>query len=561
MNVHPLRVLVPFLLALAAGSAQAQFWDPRALAIDPATATEPVAPVLSGLGDLHRAVTTSNPKSQQFFDQGLRLAYGFNHSEAIRAYKEAARLDPDNAMAYWGVAYALGPNLNLPMMPDVTEQAYASAQKAMSLRDKVTPVERDLIEAMAKRYASPAPEDRSALDRAFADAMRDVHAKYPADPDVATVYADALMNLSPWNYWYADGSSGPNADVIVDTLESVLRRYPDHIGALHLHIHAVEAPNGKRAETSADRLLRLAPAAGHLVHMPSHIYMRTGRYADAYAANLLADAADNEYVAQCKAQGIYPLFYHRHNQHFLTWAAMFQGRSAAALEAGRLISHGLDPATLAASGPLSETIQHLMSQPLYVMVRFGEWDAILKEPQPVADYGFMNAIWHYARGMAYANTGKARDAKKELAAVEKAAGSEAMKDKMVGFSHAPAVLTVATQILGAEIDAAAGDRDRAIAKLDRAVRIQDGFRYNEPPDWYFPARHYLGAELLDAGRAAEAETVYWQDLARNPANGYALYGLQQAIEKQGRTAEAQNVAAQFQAAWKDADVKLTSSRF
>jgi len=561
MLVQPVRLLAWLACALASVTAQAQFWDSRALALHPAAAREPVAPVLTGLGDLHHAVTTSNPRSQDFFDQGLRLTYAFNHSEAIRSFKEAARLDPQNAMAYWGWAYALGPNLNLPMLPEVTGQAYAAVQKAMGLRERVSPAERDYIEALAKRYADPAPADRSALDRAFADAMRGVTAKYPDDPDAATIYADALMNTSPWNYWYPDGSSYADTRAILDTLEAVLKRNPDHMGALHLHIHAVEAIDGRRAEASADRLLRLAPAAGHLVHMPSHIYMRVGRYADAYASNALADKADNDYVAQCNAQGIYPLFYHRHNQHFLTWAAMFQGRSVAASEAARLIAHGLTPESVTATGPLSETIQHLMSQPLYVMVRFGRWDDILKEPQPDADYALMNAMWHYARGMARRHTGNLPEARRELAAVEQAAAGDALREKMVGFTPAPAVLTVAAQILGAELAAANGDRDGAIAKLDRAVRIQDGFRYNEPPDWYFPARHYLGAALLDAGRAAEAETVYWQDLQRNPANGYALFGLGQAQAAQGKSAEAAQSAELYRAAWKDADVKLTSSRY
>lgn len=553
------RTALFVLGGLLAVSANAQMWDPRALEIDPTTATAPVAPVLEGLGDLHHAVTTASPRSQAFFDQGLRLTYAFNHSEAVRAFKEAVRLDPGNAMAWWGWAYALGPNLNLPMMPEVTGQAYAAVQTAMGLRERVSPAERAYIEALAKRYADPAPADRTALDRAFAEAMRDVAAKYPADPDAATLYADALMNLSPWNYWYADGSGNEHAQVIVDTLEAVLRRHPDHLGALHLHIHAVEAVDGRRAEVSADRLLKLAPAAGHLVHMPSHIYMRVGRYADAYAANALADAADNSYVAQCNAQGIYPLFYHRHNQHFLTWAAMFQGRSKAAMEAGRLIGRGVEPHMIA--GPLSETVEHLMSQPLYVMVRFGRWQEALSEPQPDPAYGFMTAVWHYARGMAFANTGRGRQARQELRTLEQMAAGEAMRDKFVGFAPAPAVLTVATLVLGAELASSGGDRDGAIARLDRAVRLQDGFPYNEPPDWYFPVRHYLGAELLAAGRAAEAETVYWQDLARNPANGYALLGLQQAQQAQGKTALAARAGEQFAAAWKDADVKLASSRF
>jgi hypothetical protein len=553
------RSILVLILALLAQAAAAQFFDARALAIDPATATAPVAPALAGLSDLHHPVTTKSAASQQFFDQGLRLAYGFNHSEAIRAFKESARLDPSNAMAWWGVAYALGPNLNLPMVPEATGPAWDAIQKALALRAGASPAEQAYIDAMAKRYANPAPEDRSALDRAFAEAMRDVAAKYPADPDAATIYADALMNLSPWNYWYADGSPGPNAEVIVDTLENVLRRHPDHIGALHLHIHAVEAVDGKRAEVSADRLLKLAPAQGHLVHMPSHIYMKIGRYADAAASNVLADAADDTYVAQCNAQGLYPLFYHRHNQHFLTWAAMFQGRSSAAMEAGRKISKGVEPHMIA--GPFSETLQHLMSQPLYVMVRFGRWDEALAEPQPPAEYGFMTAIWHYARGMAYRHTGKIRQARSELAAVERAAGSKEMADKMVGFAPAPLVLTIAAEVLAAELDSARGDRDAAIARLERAARIQDGFLYNEPPDWYFPVRHYLGAELLDAGRPGEAETVYWQDLARNPGNGYALLGLQKAQAAQGKNAQAEATGARLAEAWRDADVKLGSSRF
>lgn len=545
-------------LLLAQGAA-AEFWDPRALAIDPATATAPLAPALDGLGSLHHPVSTRNAASQQFFDQGLRLAYAFNHSEALRAFKEAVRLDPDNAMAYWGWAWVLGPNLNLPMVPEVAAPAWAATQKAMSLRAHVTPAERAYIEALATRYADPAPADRSVLDRAFAEAMRDVAGRFPEDPDAASIYAEALMDISPWNYWRADGSGGDHAQVIVDTLETVLRRHPDHMGALHLHIHALEAVDGRRAEVSADRLLTLAPAAGHLVHMPSHIYMRVGRYADAARTNELADAADNRYVAQCNAQGIYPLFYHRHNQHFLTWAAMFQGRSQVALETSRHIGHGLQPEMLA--GPLSETLQHLLIQPVYVLVRFGRWDDILREPPPHPDYVFATAIWHYARGMAFAATNKLRPARRELAEVNRAARSGSMQDKYVGFAPVPAVLGVAADVLEATIASAGGEHDLAVTRLDRAVRIQDGFRYNEPPDWYFPVRHYLGAALLDAGRAAEAETVYWQDLERNPDNGYAWLGLQQALAAQGKAEQAAWAAARLAHAWRDADVKLSSSRF
>ena len=556
--MFPRSLYLPLLL-LASSLAQAQVWDERALKLDPATATSAIAPALDGLGEVHRTVTTQSAESQRFFDQGLALVYGFNHSEAIRAFKEAARLDPRNAMAWWGVAFSLGPNLNLPMTPDATAPAWDALQKALALRERASPVEQGLIDALAQRYANPAPESRAALDRAFAEAMRDLAGRFPNDADVLTVFADALMNLSPWNYWNADGSPRGEAELIVDTLERALRKDPDHTGALHLHIHAVEAVDARRAEASADRLLRQAPNAGHLVHMASHVYMNVGRYADAYASNVAANEADNRYVAACKAQGLYPLFYHRHNQHFLTWAAMLQGRRAAAMDAGRLIAPGLTPGMIA--GPFSETLQHLMSQPVYVMARFGRWQELLAEPKPTADYTFSTAIWHYGRGLAWRHTGQQGKARRELAELERIARSAMMTDKYVGFAPAPAVLGIAVDILAGEIAAARGDLDAAIARFDRAVRAQDGFLYNEPPDWFFPVRHYLGATLLDAGRAAEAEVVYWQDLRRNPANGYALFGLEQAQRAQGKAAEADATALRLVEAWRDADVKLTSSRY
>ena len=553
------RSLFLMLLLLIAPLAQAQFWDERALKLDPSTATAAVAPALDGLGDIHRPVTTTSADSQRFFDQGLALAYGFNHSEAIRAFKEAARLDPGNAMAWWGVAWSLGPNLNLPMTPDAANPAWDALQKALALRVRASPVEQGLIDALTRRYSNPAPESRAALDRAFAEAMRELAGRFPNDADVLTVFADALMNLSPWNYWNADGSPRGEAELIVETLERALRKDPDHTGALHLHIHAIEAADARRAEASADRLLRQAPNAGHLVHMASHIYMNVGRYADAYASNVAANEADNRYVAACAAQGLYPLFYHRHNQHFLTWAAMFQGRRAAAMDAGRLIAPGLTPGMIA--GPFSETLQHLMSQPVYVMARFGRWQEMLAEPTPVADYSFSTAVWHYGRGLAFRHTGQSGNARRELAELERIARSPGMADKYVGFAPAPAVLGIAVDILAGELAAARGDHAAAIARFDRAVRAQDGFLYNEPPDWYFPVRHYLGAALLDAGRAAEAEVVYWQDLRRNPANGFALYGLAQAQKAQGKAGEADATAARLTGAWRDADVKLSSSRY
>jgi tetratricopeptide (TPR) repeat protein len=534
-------------------------WDPRALALDPLTATAPVAPVLSGLGNHHHATATTNAVAQRFFDQGLRLAIAFNHSEAVRAFKESIRLDPGNAMAYWGWAYSLGPNLNLAMQPEVFAQAWDASRHALALKDSVSPAERDYIEALATRYSPDPKADRAALDKAYADAMGQLAARYPDDLDAAALYAEALMDMSPWNYWEPDGRPRGTTTLIMQTLESVLARDPNHPAAIHLYIHAVEARFPDRAVEAADRLGALMPAAGHIVHMPSHIYMGVGRYADSVRVNQLADAADDAYVAQCNAQGIYPLFYHRHNEHFIAWAAMLDGESATAMSAARKIGKDLPPEMV--TGPLAETIEHVLSQPLYVMVRFGRWQDVLHEPAPPPNFSFMHGLWHYARGLAFRHTGRPQSAARELKALQARASSRDLQQRAVGYAPAPTVLQIAAEVLMAEIASARRQHARAIGHLERAVRLQDGMTYNEPPDWYFPVRHYLGAELLEAGRPTEAATVYWQDLARNRENGYALFGLRQALAAQHRDVEAAEIGTRFRAAWRNADVTLTSSRF
>ena len=380
---------------LVAGLATAQIHDPRALEADPIAAEGKIAPVLKGLGDYHFEVTTASSESQAFFDQGLRLTYGFNHSEALRAFKEAARLDPGNAMAYWGWALVLGPNLNLPMMPYVVEQAYESALKAVELSDGVSEKERALIEALATRYTNDPEAERTPFDEAYAEAMADVVERFPDDLDAATLYAASLMNLSPWDYWYLDGLAKENTDEVLATLESVVERNPQHPGALHYYIHAVEARHPERAEPAADSLARLMPGAGHMVHMPSHIYMRVGRYAEAYEANRLAVEADEGYITQCRAQGLYPLGYYPHNIHFLAWSAAFQGRREAAMEASRKIVEEI-PHELAADRNTWALYETFLSQPLYTMVRFGMWEAVMAEPAPEVDSRFMTGIWHYA---------------------------------------------------------------------------------------------------------------------------------------------------------------------
>lgn len=550
--------LVGLLVLFASANASAQIHDPRAIAADPATADGPIAPRLTGLGDYHYPVTTNSEDSQYFFDQGLRLAFAFNHSEALRAFKEATRQDPDNAMAYWGWALVLGPNLNLPMLPNVVPQAYGAIQQAVALSGNVSEKERRLIRAMALRYTDDPAADRTALDQAYSKAMGELVAAYPNDLTIPVFYAASLMNLSPWNYWYGDGSPNANTEELLRTLESIMDREPNHPGAIHYYIHAVEARHPKLAEAPADRLAALMPGAGHIVHMPSHIYMRVGRYADSYATNAKAAAADEDYITQCRAQGLYPLGYYPHNVHFQSWSAMFMGDRAGAMAAARKVADKV-PADLADDTWL--LYQTFLNQPLYTMVRFGMWQDILAEPQPRDDAMLLNAVWNYARGLAYANAGDLEAAAAELERIREIRRDPRSAEQSVGLNALPSMMAIAEEILTAEIARVGGDDDAAIAHLSRAVRLQDGLIYNEPPDWYFPVRHYLGAALLDAGYPDEAEVVYWQDLAKNPDNGFSLFGLAQALEAQGKTAEASKVEARFARAWKDADTMLTSSRF
>ncbi|MCZ6641145.1 MAG: hypothetical protein O7F71_06180 [Gammaproteobacteria bacterium] len=545
------------LLALLGWSSLIQaagFHDPRAINADPTKAQEPIAPRLAGLGTHGLKVSTDNEDSQYFFNQGLRLTYGFNHSEALRAFKESARLDPNNAMAYWGWALVLGPNINLPMQPEVAEQAFEAIQTAVLLKGNATEVERGYIDALATRYAPVAPNDRRSLDRDYAKAMAALTVRYPDELDAATLYGASLMNLSPWDYWQGDGQPKPTTKKIMAAFESVIERDPRHPGAIHYYIHTVEVALPQQAEASADVLYELMPGAGHMVHMPSHIYMRVGRYADAFRVNREAADADSSYIAQCNAQGIYPLSYYPHNIHFLVWAAMFQGRSTDALAGAREVHSKIPP------GMGEGAFEIFLAQPMYVLVRFGLWNKALAEPKPDTGLRFMTGVWHYMRGMAYSNTGNASEARAELGKL----GS--LRDKltdayMVGFQSAPTLLTIAEQVLAGDMAAQNKEYDAAIALLSRAVRMEDSLRYSEPPDWYFPTRHVLGAVLLEAGFPREAATVYWQDLRKNPDNAYSLLGVSQALQAQGNEAGASAMAARFKQAWAAADVELKSSRF
>ncbi len=519
----------------------------------------PLAPTLTGLGTHHVAITTRSADSQRFFDQGLRLTYAFNHAEAERAFREALRLDPGCAMCAWGIAYVLGPNINAPMFPEHVAPAWDALQTAVRLAGRASPREAAYIEALAARYAKEPLENRRPLDRAFADAMRRVSERHPDDLDAAALYAESLLTLSPWNQWKPDGTPQPDTPSILRVLESVLARNADHPGAIHFYIHATEAsPAPERAERYADRLAALMPAAGHLVHMPSHTYMRVGRYHDGTLANIAAGKADEAYLAQCHAQGIYPLAYVPHALHFMWATASMEGWSAKALEAARATDARTDHVLM--RDPGSATLQHYTVIPMFTLVRFGRWAETLALPEP--DLPYPRALWRYARGRALVAGDRLAEASRELDALE-----ASMRDEAIGaitiwdINPASSLVQIAAGVLAGELSARRGDVDRAVARLRDAAAREDALRYNEPPDWHYPVRHSLGAVLLEAGRARDAERVYRDDLARHPENGWALFGLMKSLEAQKRTGDAAAVRVRFEKAWAHADVTLRGSRF
>jgi tetratricopeptide (TPR) repeat protein len=517
------------------------------------------APRLQNVGKHVFPVTTKSEQAQLFINQGLNLAYGFNHAEAGRAFAEAARLDPDLAMAHWGSALVLGPNINAPMPPEEEPKALAHLQQAQALKAKASQKERDYIDALAVRYTGKA-DDRAAADQAYAGAMKALHEKYPDDVDAATLYAESIMDLRPWNYWTRDGQPYDQTHVIIAALDGVLKKDPDHTGALHYWIHLWEASNTpERAEGAADRLLPLAPGAGHLVHMPGHLFQRVGRYEDAVKANQAAIVADEDYITQCRAQGLYPLGYYPHNVHFLWFAASMSGQSKLAIDAADKTARSI-PAQAIKDVPLLQTF---LLTPDYARVRFGKWDEILAAPPPAVDTLFTQGVRHYARGMAFIRKKDFNAARTEIAAVRRIAADPKLiaTPTSMSLNLGDSVLRVATEVLEGELAGAQGNFDTAVAHLDKAVRLEDGLIYTEPDDWHQPVRHLLGATLLQAGRPAEAETVYWDDLHRHPKNGWALYGLAQALRAQGKNDQARLVDADFKQAWANADVQLTASRF
>ncbi|MFO7580805.1 hypothetical protein [Nitrosomonas halophila] len=516
-----------------------------------------LAPRLQNLGVHTFPVSTRNERAQLFINQGINLAYGFNHAEARRAFREAARLAPGLAMAYWGQALVLGPNINAMMEENEEPQALALIQKAKSLMASATPKEQALILALEKRYSGTA-SNRIVNDKAYADAMRDVHARFPDDPDITMFYVESMMDLRPWGYWMRDGRPYDGTKEIVALTEEVLRRHPKHPGALHMYIHLMEpTATPERAEQAADTLLTLMPAAGHMIHMPSHIYQRVGRYADAMKSNQMAIAADEDYIAQCRAQGLYPMAYYPHNIHFLWFAATASGQSQAALESARAIAGKISDAVLSEM-PFTAVFRVV---PYWTLARFGHWQQVLAEPAPPAGNLFLKGSWHYVRGLAHVATGQLPLAEQELKQLRAIVQDPALDMPLFSSNTALSVLKIGPEVLAGEIAAARGEFDAAIAHLDRAIRYEDSLVYTEPTEWHYPPRLALGAILLEAGLPDEAETVYWEDLRRNRDNGWALFGLLQALRAQNKTSEASVIEARFKKAWEQADVTLTASRF
>ena len=512
------------------------------------------ATLVTGLGNLHHPVSASNEEAQKFFDQGLRFIYAFNHDEAARSFQRATELEPRLAIAYWGIAEAVGPNYNDPASDDRFKQAHEAIQKAVDLLANASPSEQAYIQAMGKRFPADPMADRRKAAEDYRDAMREVSKKFPDDLDAATLFAEAGMNLHPWGLWHVDGTPEAGTEEIVATLESVIRRDPDHLGAVHYYIHATEASaSPERALAGANRLAGLAPGAGHIVHMPAHVYIRTGDYEAAVKTNEEAAEVDRAYIKASHAQGIYPMMYYSHNLHFIAMCASMNGNHAEAKKNAELLVANVGP-HVKEMPPL----EGFMTIPMAVALRFHQWNEILAMPQPDPAMKITTGFWHFARGMALAGTGKLSEAEAEYKIVSEA---EQNTPADVVFAmpinnKAKDIMKISEDVLGAKLAMARKDNAQAISLLTAAVAIQDTLKYGEPPDWFFPVRESLGAALLMNGDAASAEKVFRSDLDRNPRNPRSLFGLQQALKAQGRNYDAGFVESQFREAWKGGEGQL-----
>jgi tetratricopeptide (TPR) repeat protein len=508
-------------------------------------------PLYTDLGTHQRAVGTRVPLAQQYFDQGLRLVYGFNHAEAIRSFTRATELDSACAMCWWGIAYAYGPHVNAGMDSVSGVKAYQAAQKALSLSRTAIPWQRAYIRAVTARYAPVPPANRATLDSAYARGMAAVVRRYPNDLDAAALYAESLMDLRPWNYWTPQGKPYPGTEQIVRQLERVIARNPEHPGACHYYIHAVEAVNPQLAVPCAERLARLMPGVGHIVHMPAHIYVRVGRYSDAAASNVHAIHTDETFIEGQKPVTVYSLAYYPHNIHFLAFVSTLAGRSAQALEAARTLQSKVN-LDVARQVPM---LQEMIPYYVLTLTTFGRWDDVLAQPLPPPDIRMPLAMAYYARGVAYAAKGQQAEAQMALDTVK------AIDAATPADAPAKTPVSIAVHALMGEIATRSGKVDEGIGHFREALKIEDAGLYFEPPKWYYPIRESLGAALLKADRGAEAEAVYREDLKRFPENGWSLFGLAAALRAQGKSADAAAVDQRFSKAWSAADVRLAASRF
>ena len=568
-----LRGILLVSTALLAGCSQTDTPKSTARTAVPSQAAAPPSPgttfaqlaegaqLFDNLGPYSRKITTASGEAQAYFDQGLRLIYAFNHDEAARAFARSILLDPNCAMCYWGAGEALGPNYNMPAMADRWKLLWDAVQSAQKNVAQATPVEQALIGALAKRYSGPEPlppEKMAQPNIDYANAMREVARQFPDDNDVQVFFAEALMTSNPWKLWTVDGKAAPGTDEIVSTFETVLARNPQHPGANHYYIHAVEAsPHPEKAVAAAERIAGLMPGAGHIVHMPAHIFQRVGRYAEAGAANIAGAQADVAYVAKAKppAWTYYTGMYLTHNYQFLAYAASMRGRAVEAMQAARDMRAAFPDELL----HMGLGIDWYAAEPWFVMERFGKWDDILGSPAPDPKLPGLSAAYRYARACAYAATGRldqAIEEKKQLDAIATATPADAP----AGFNVVKDLVAVASGIASARIALAQGKHDDAVFALRDITAKEDLLAYNEPPDWFVPARHLLGAELLKANKPAEAEAVFRDDLQRYPNNGWALFGLMQALKAQNKNSDAAETDWQFKEAWKDADSRSLKKR-
>jgi len=543
-----LEILEPLVLAMVISLTIV------ATAQDHAMGTAKPVMMMTGLGDLHHPVSTKNAQAQEFFDQGLRLIYAFNHDEAARSFRKVAELDPKLAMAYWGIAEAVGPNYNDPASEDRFKQAHEAIQKAVDLSGSASDSERGYILAMAKRFPADPKSDRRKAAEDYRDAMREVVKNNPDDLDAATLFAESGMDLHPWGLWHRDGTPEAGTEEIVATLESVIKRDPNHLGALHYYIHTVEASNSpERALAGANRLASLAPAAGHIVHMPAHIYIRTGDYAAAVKTNEEAAALDRAYIQRSGAQGIYPMMYYSHNLHFIAMCSAMTGDYAESHKAAEMLATHVAPAVKD-----MPPLEGFMTIPMAVDVRFHKWDAILATKAPDAEMKATTGFWHFARGMALAGKGRTTEAEAEykiVAEAEKATSPDAIFQMPVN-NKTKDILKIAEDVLGAQVALAKKDNAGAVGRLREAVAVQDMLKYDEPQDWFFPVRESLGGVLLMSGDAKGAEQVFREDLTKNLRNPRSLFGLHQALKAQDRNSDAWFVEQEFHKAWKGGVAEL-----